>query len=63
MATFKVIFRTWDVREYVVHARDEDKAVDEAEQDLFLELRDNEEFECIDVLIMDDKEDYEDQDR
>ena len=46
---FKVVYRTWDTREYYVLASDEDKAMDEAEQDLLLDLRDGEDYECIDI--------------
>jgi len=46
---FKVVFRTWDVREYYVLAKDEDDAIDEAEQELLLDLRENEEYECMDI--------------
>ena len=46
---FKVVYRTWDLREYYVLAKDEDDAMDEAEQDLLLDLRENEEYECMDI--------------
>ena len=48
---FKVVFRTWDLREYYVLAKDEDDAMDEAEQELLLDLRENEEYECMDVYF------------
>ena len=48
---FKVVYRTWDLREYYVLAKDEDDAMDEAEQELLLDLRENEEYECMDVYF------------
>lgn len=47
---YEVIFRTWNVRSYVVVAADYDDAIHTAENNLLIDLNDGEEYETMDII-------------
>jgi hypothetical protein len=47
---YEVIFRTWNVRSYVVLAEDCDDAIHTAENNLLIDLNDGEEYETMDII-------------
>lgn len=47
---YEVIFRTWNVRSYVVVAEDYDDAIHTAENNLLIDLNDGEEYETMDII-------------
>lgn len=55
LATYEVIYRTWNVRSYTViaDADDADDALKEAEDQLRIDLADGEEYEVLDILVVD----------
>ena len=50
---YEVIFRTWNVRSYVVLAEDYDDAIHTAENNLLIDLNDGEEYETMDIIERD----------
>ena len=47
---YEVMFRTWNVRSYVVVAEDYDDAIHTAEKDLLIDLNHGEEYETMDII-------------
>ena len=47
---YEVLFRTWNVRSYVVVADDYDEAVKIAESTMLLDLSYGEEYETMDII-------------
>lgn len=54
LATYEIVYRTWNVRSYIVlaDADDADEALKEAENQLIADLAEGEEYEVMDILIV-----------
>jgi hypothetical protein len=50
---YEVIFRTWNVKSYVVVAEDYDDAIHTAENNLLIDLNDGEQYETMDIIERD----------